>query len=208
MSENAAAAEAPLRKEKKSLDPRIALALMIVMVIIALCNGAHKAWTKNRQGVNASYTVWQENIEQRIETAYNILTVGGRYLAADHAQMAALKADITAMQQSDAASQKALNAQAEAGARFLTDGSALLTTLQSDSRVQADSRDSMYVTLMLPQALEQCGSDTALADYNAAAQSYNQGMRSFSGLLAKLTGVSAAPTVQQTAETPNGGDSQ
>ena len=200
--------EAAPREEKKTLDPRIAFVLMVIMICCALCIGANKAWKKNRSGVDAGYAVWQENLEQRVETAYNILTVGGRYLAADDAMAAALREDISSMQIS-ASDAEAIQRKADASARFLTDGKALLAALASNPAVQNDSRDNMYVTMMLPQAMEQCGGDTALNAYNAAAESYNDGMRSFSGLLAKLTGVAKAPVIRiaNVTANPEGGDS-
>lgn len=194
-AENAAkAAEAAQPKERKSLDPRIAFALMVIMICCALCIGANKAWRKNRAGVEASLAAWQESVAQRMETAYNILTVGGRYLASSDALMIALREDISGMQSAGSSAEE-LQRQADASARFLTDGAAALAALAADSRVRSDARDTMYATLMLPQALEQCQNDAALSDYNSTAKSYNEDMRCFSGLLARLTGVSKAPII-------------
>ena len=190
MSENNAAnEEKAFVKEKKSLDPRVALAIMIVMVCCALCIGANKAWKKNRVSVDAAYTVWEDNIQQRVETAYNLLTVAGRYLPSEDAQLASVRSDLKTMECADTASRMS------AGEAFLTDAQALLTNLASNPSVQSDSRDNMYVTLMLPQAVEQCSNNAATTAYNAAAQSYNDGLRSFSGLLARLTGIDFAPVL-------------
>lgn len=197
MAENAAQTQESLKKEKKSLDPRIAFALMVIMVCCALCIGANKAWKKNRSGVNASYTVWQENIQQRVETGYNVLTVALRYLPEQDTLVSAVRSDLNAMEDSASVMQK----RAAAGASFIEDAQQLLAGLKTNAAVINDSRDSMYVNLMLPQALEQCGSDKALNDYNDAASSYNSAMHSFSGLLARLTGISFAETVEiNTAE--------
>ena len=68
MSEQAAPAEQVItNKEKKSLDPRIAFCIMIVMICIALCIGARKAWIEKRIVVDTAYAEWQENIEQRLQ---------------------------------------------------------------------------------------------------------------------------------------------
>ena len=190
MSENNAAnEEKTFVKEKKSLDPRIALAIMIVMVCCALCIGANKAWKKNRVSVDAAYIAWEDNIQQRVETAYNLLTVAGRYLPATDAQVASVRNDLKTMESADTADQ------VSAGETFLTDAQSLLASLAANQAVQGDSRDTMYVTLMLPQAVEQCSNNAAMTAYNAAAQSYNDGLRSFSGLLARLTGIDYAPTL-------------
>lgn len=190
MSENNAAnEEKTFVKEKKSLDPRIALAIMIVMICCALCIGANKAWKKNRVSVDAAYIAWEDNIQQRVETAYNLLTVAGRYLPATDAQVASVRNDLKTMESADTADQ------VSAGETFLTDAQSLLASLAANQAVQGDSRDTMYVTLMLPQAVEQCSNNAAMTAYNAAAQSYNDGLRSFSGLLARLTGIDYAPTL-------------
>lgn len=188
MSENnAAGEEKTFVKEKKSMDPRIALAIMIVMVCCALCIGANKAWKKNRVSVDAAYTVWEDNLQQRVETAYNLLTVAGRYLPSEDAQLTSVRSDLKTMESADTASRMS------AGEAFLTDAQALLSSLAANPSVQSDSRDNMYVTLMLPQAVEQCSNNAAATAYNAAAQSYNDGLRSFSGLLARFTGIDYAP---------------
>lgn len=194
MSENnAASEEKTFVKEKKSLDPRIALTIMIVMVCCALCIGANKAWKKNRVSVDAAYIAWEDNLQQRVETAYNLLTVAGRYLPATDAQVSTVREALKAMESADATSR------ANAGESFVTDAQALLSSLASNPSVQSDSRDNMYVTLMLPQAVEQCSNNAAKAAYNAAAQSYNDGLHSFSGLLARLTGIDFAPVLNSGA---------
>ena len=194
MAEQAVSEEKTYTKEKKELDPRIAFAIMVVMICCALLLGANKAWTKNHQAVESGYAVLADNLEQRVETAYNLLTVAGRYLPSDHAQITAVRRDLQQMQ-SVSLSNDALNAAVAAGRQFSSDATALLSTLAANASVQADGRDSMYVSLMLPQAVEQCGSDAAINTYQEAADSFNKGMKSFSGLLARLTGVELAPDV-------------
>ena len=189
-------AEQQEKKQKKELDPRIAFALMVVMVFCALCIGANKAWTKNRANVTASFSVLQENVQQRVETAYNLLTVAGRYLPAEDEGIVAVKQDLQAME-SGINNESAIASVADAGEQFSLDAQALLTQLSNNSAVARDSRDSMYVSMMLPQAVEQCSNASALQAYNAAAESFNDGMHSFSGLLARLTGVDYAPVYIQ-----------
>ena len=196
MSENTANVEKKaLRKEKKTLDYRIALVLMIIMIIIALFNGASKAWKKNRVGVDAAYAQWQENVQQRIETSHNILTVSGRYLADSDAKVVSLKNDMNAMNAGSSTDSSSFNAQALACDSFIQDSKALLNALSANEQVQQDARDAMYVNLMLPQAVEQCSNSASLSEYNAAAKAYNDGLHSFSGFLARIIGIDYAPTV-------------
>jgi len=197
MAENAAAAESSaMRKEKKTLDPRIAFVIMLVMLCIALCIGANKAWRKNREGVDASFAVWQESMQLRTETAYNLLTVAKRYLPEESDLIRAVRTDLSGME-NDASS--AVNQRAAAGAAFVADAGALLKALAENTAVQQDSRDSMYVNLMLPQAVEQCSDESSLNAYNTAASGYNDAMRCFSGLLARLTGVNRAALISADA---------
>lgn len=192
MSEQAAPAEqVTTTKEKKSLDPRIAFCIMIVMICIALCIGARKAWIEKRVVVDTAYAEWQENVEQRVETGYNLLTVAGRYLSSDDTLIAALKNDVALMETATKGIADGVEA-AAASQQFVKDANALLSALSSNSAVMADSRDNMYVSSMLPQAVEQSGRDAAQQAYNTTAESFNKGMRSFSGFLAHLTGVEYA----------------
>ena len=196
MSETAANAEKELQREKKALDPRIAFALMIIMIICALCIGANKAWKKNRVSVDAALAAYQENIEQRVETAYNVLTVARRYLPEDDLLVQAVRSDLHGME--SASTSTGLKEQTAAASVFSADATALLAALAQNGTVSTDARDSMYVTSMLPQAVEQCCASTAADAYNKAAQSYNEGMHSFSGLLARLTGVNYATVIDAT----------
>jgi|GEM_PF-1048492 len=191
MSENTASAQSALLKEKKSLDPRIAFALMLIMLVAALLMGANKAWTRNRTSVDSAYASWQENVQQRIETAYNILTVSGRYFPETDGRVAKVRADLKAMEDASLV----LDARVAACERFSADATALLDGLAAEPAVQGDSRDRMYATLMLPQAVEQCSNSAALQAYQTAAESYNDAMHSFSGILARITGVEYAQTI-------------
>ena len=194
MSENTANTENVLTREKKTLDYRIALVLMIIMIIIALFNGASKAWKKNRVAVDAAYAQWQENVQQRVETAYNILTVAGRHMSGNDARVVSVKNDLNDMQAGGSAGFSA-NQQAAACESFIRDAAALLNALAEEQQVQQDARDAMYVHLMLPQAVEQCSNTAALTAYNEAARAYNAGLDSFSGFLARIIGIDYAPTV-------------
>ena len=199
MSENTdQPAEVLLQEEKRSLDPRFAFVLMVIMIVCALLIGANKAWKKNRSGVNEGFELWLESNEQRCETAYNLLTVADRYLPESNSLTAAVRTDLLAMEQS--ATMDQMKACVEAGSRFLKDAATLLTDLAGNQDVLQDARDSMYVKLMLPQAVEQCANTAALDAYNKAAAGYNDGMHSFSGLLARLTGIDFAPVVDTASE--------
>ena len=192
MSEQAAPAEQVItNKEKKSLDPRIAFCIMIVMICIALCIGARKAWIEKRIVVDTAYAEWQENIEQRIETGYNLLTVAGRYLPQDDPLVTTLKNDISMMETATKGSADGIEA-AAASQQFVKDANSLLSYMSGNSAVTSDNRDNMYVSSKLPQAVEQSGRDAAQQAYNTVAESFNKGMHSFSGFLAHLTGVDYA----------------
>ncbi len=196
MSENQINAEPTPVAEKKGLDPRIAFALMVVMIVCAFLIGANKAWKKNRAGLDASYMAWQENTQQRVETAYNLLTVAGRYYAQDDPQIAAVRKELTVMENTAGD----LAARVNAASNFLRDGKQLLTDLAEKTQAAGDKRDTWYATQMLPQMLDQCGSDAALADYNIAVMEYNGGLHSFSGWLARLTGVKYASYAEIAAD--------
>lgn len=192
MSEQAAPAEQVTNtKEKKTLDPRIAFCIMIVMICIALCIGARKAWIEKRIVVETAYAEWQENLEQRVETGYNLLTVAGRYLSQDDPLFSAMKNDVALMETATKGIADGVEA-AAASQQFVNDANALLSAMSANPAVLSDSRDNMYVSSMLPQAVEQSGRDAAQQAYNTTAESFNKGMRSFSGFLAHLTGVDYA----------------
>ena len=192
MAEQQPVSEAPVAPSaKQRLDPRVAFVLMVIMIICSLCIGANKAWKKQRVNVDTAFSAWEENLQMRVETCYNLLTVAGRYLPQSDALCAAVRADLKAMENASLA----LEDRAAAAARFEADANALLAALAADSAVMADSRDAMYVTSMLPQAVEQSAKDTAAKAYNTAAESYNGGLHSFSGLLARLTGVGFAEVI-------------
>lgn len=174
--------------EKKGLQTVIAFLLMVVMVVCSLFIGANKAWTKRWNEVNASRMPAEATLTLRTETAYNLLTVAGRYLPADNGAYAAVLADLSLMQDED----EWLSDRAEASCNFQEDAKKLLSVLAANAQVQNDSRDHMYVTLMLPQAVEQCANNAAFTAYDTAASSYNNSLNSFSGLLARMTGVEYA----------------
>lgn len=176
--------------EKKGLHPAIACAVMVVMLCCALVYGANRGWTRERASLLEAHEDLQKSIQLRIETAYNLLTVAGRYVNESDALYAAVQKDLYSME--DGRDRLYMVSAAQFGA----DGKALLSALSARSDVQADSRDYMYVTQMLPQALEQCVSDKTADAYNAAARAYNKHMNSWStwpsGWLAMLTGVEPA----------------
>lgn len=177
--------------EKKGLHPAIALCLMIVMVAVSLLIGANKAWSERENVVKLGLAEAEEMIMLRVETAYNLSTVARRYVSEGDPLYAALQQDLREMENTDLP----LARRGKACDAFLNDAQALLDALKNDDGVQADSRDRMYVMQMLPQAVEQCrNNDDAISAYDKMAQSYNDGLDSFSGWLAQLTNVNRAET--------------
>ncbi len=194
--------EIPVPEEKKGLDPRIAFVLMIIMIICALLIGANKAWKKNHSGVDAGFEGWKESVALRCETAYNLLTVADRYVSRDNTQVISVRNDLQQMEET--ADIMHMSECAVACNSFLTSAQQLLDSLKQDPAVIQDPRDSMYVSLMFPQAMEQCANNTALTVYNDAARTYNNGLHSFSGLLARLTGLGFAEVVSIENDTTGG----
>lgn len=180
---------------RKGLHPAIACVLMVVMIAAALLVGANKAWVEKRDEVNRSLTAAEATIRLRVETAYNLLTVARRYLSEGDRFFAAIEQDLRIMENTAGE----LGIRADACTQFQMDAQALLTALKRNVDVQADSRDSMYVTLMLPQAVEQCANNAALLAYDNMANTYNAGLHSFSGFLAQLTDVRLFETFMRTA---------
>ena len=157
-------------KVKKSLHPAIACALMVIMLCCALLNGAHKAWTKEQNALEQYRAAVLESVQARVETAI----------------YAAVQSDLRSMENGKTTF-SVVSVQ-----QFHDDAQALLQSLAQRQDVQADGRDNMYVTQMLPQAVDMCLSSDSAVAYNEAAASYNERMHSFSGLLARWTGVSYA----------------
>lgn len=174
---------------KKGLHPAIAFVLMLAMLACALLYGANKHWQGERAIVEAEAGTLQEAMDVRVETAHNLLTVAYRHMPKDDALIAAVSDDLAAMK--NAASPLALrNAACE---QFIKDAQALLSTLAQKNTVIADSRDHMYATLMLPQAVEMCQDQSAMTQYEYCASEFNSGLYgSFSGFLARLCGIKPA----------------
>ena len=199
-TENTApSSEIPIPEEKKGLDPRIAFIMMIIIIICALLIGANKAWKKNHAGVDVGFEGWKESVALRCETAYNLLTVAERYVSRDNAQVISVRSDLQQMEET--ADVRHMSECAAACNSFLVSAQSLLASLEQDPAVIQDPRDSMYVSLMFPQAMEQCANNTALSVYNDAARTYNNGLHSFSGLLARLTGLKFAEVVSIETDT-------
>lgn len=177
--------------EKKGLHPAIACAIMCVMLACALCMGANRGWTKERKSLDGEVSALNAALSARAETAYNLLTVAARHMDESDARLAQLRGDIKLLENASAP----LAERAAASARYQPACKEILSALAALPGVQSDSRDVMYVIQMLPQAVEQCASQGAQQAYNEAAEAYNARMRkSFSGLLARLTGVDFAPS--------------
>lgn len=164
----------------------VCFVLMLVMVAGALLNGAGKAYAQKRTAVDQAWKECVASVQERTETAYNLLTVAGRYLSPEDADYAKVAEDLKSLQNAES------TGSCVSVTVFKADATALLTKLAAMENVKKDSRDSMYVTQMLPQAVEQCSGIEAISAYNTAADNYNSSLNSFSGFLAGLAGVTRA----------------
>ena len=166
----------------------LAFLLMLLMLLSAVLWGAYKGWSGQRAQVATAQSSLDEMLSARREVITNIVTVAARHLPENDQQLSALRADRDRLGSSlDLAEQAAANERLSQGA------AALLKTLAQDAGLQADARDLMYVSQMLPQALEQSQSLVQQAAYNAQAADYNQRLGdSFSGRLAGLLGIGPA----------------
>ncbi len=182
------------KEEKNGLRPVIACVLMVIMLCCALIIGARKGWTKEQNALQQYREAVLESVQARVETAYNLLTVAGRYMSADDTLYAAVKDDLQSLENGKTTFSVVSTRQ------FQLDAQALLKALAERTDVQADARDNMYVTQMLPQAVEMCMSSDAITAYNEAASDCNDRMHSFSGMLARLTGMQYAALFEDGAQ--------
>lgn len=178
--------------EKKGLHPALAFALMLAMLSCALFYGAQRHWKGERALVEAEAFVLQEAMDARVETAHNLLTVAYRHMEKDDALCASVSGDLAAMKNASLP----LSTRAAACENFIDDAKALLAALAQKDSVINDSRDHMYATLMLPQAVETCQDRSVIEQYDQCAAAFNDGLQgSFSGLLARLSGIGAAERI-------------
>lgn len=171
--------------QKKSHSLFVVL-LMIGMIIGAVCWGAVKNWSHERSVVESKSVSLTAMLEARVEVAYNILTVAKRHMTSDNALIKAVEKDRNVLEGDGTLREKAI-----ANERFTGNASALLSALEAVESVKNDSRDSMYVSQLLLQALIQSQERTAQAEYNQAASDFNDRLdSSFSGKLARFLGTS------------------
>lgn len=181
---------------KKGLHPAIAFVLMLLMLCCALLYGANRHWTGERAIVEAEATGALLAIDVRVETAHNLLTVAYRHLPKDDALCASVSGSLAVMKNTALP----LAQRAAACEDFIRHAETLLSALAQKESVMGDSRDHMYATLMLPQAVETCEDYSALATYDHYAAEFNDGLYgSFSGLLARISGVDAAERLNMPA---------
>lgn len=179
-------------KERKGLHPAIAFVLMLVMVTVAMCYGANKHWREEKAIVTMKALALEAEMEVRAETAHNLLTVAYRYLPKDDALCTSVSENRAVIR----SAALPLADRMEACAQFSENALALLTKLKEIPLVLSDSRDQMYVQLMLPQAVELCEDISAFTAYDQAAEKYNKGLGStVSGVLAHLMGYKKAPRI-------------
>ncbi|MBQ4552165.1 MAG: TPM domain-containing protein [Clostridia bacterium] len=177
-------------KERKGLHPAIAFVLMILMVCAALFNGAHRHWQEEKAVLLKETQALEAAMNLRAETAQNLLSIARRHLAPEHALCQSVASERAKI--GNAALPMA--ERTAALAQWTQDAKTLLQELALLPSLQQDSRDQMYVQLMLPQAVEQCEENVTFTAYDQAAEKYNTGLGgSFRGVLAHLIGYEKAP---------------
>lgn len=183
---------------RKSSAAVLSTVLMLVMLVAAVVWGAHKGWRQERAQVEQSIVGLEEMLAARREVAHNLLTVASRHLPASDARVAELRRDAEDMGRKNTLTESAvLNNRVEQKAQEILD-----VLLQTDS-VRADDRDLMYVSALLPQALEQTARLTEQAAYNQLAEGFNQRKRqSISGRLAGMLGIEDAEVFALSEATP------
>ncbi len=163
--------------------------LLILMLALALFIGAFKGFRQDKSQVESALGSLEAVFTSRVETGNNLLTVARRHLPEGDAMMTTLAQDVQTI-----SGQAPLPQRAEANFRLEKDARALLNALENSPSVQADSRDMGYVTGLLPQALDQSAQWADAGKYNEAASAFNKRLNnSFSGILARLLGMTEAP---------------
>lgn len=174
-----------MRKASLSL---LGMLLLILMVALALFIGAYKGYRQEKEQVESALGSLETVFASRVETGNNLLTVARRHLPEGDELLSSVTRDVQML-----TSQAPLPQRAEANLRLEKDGRSLLGALENNPSVQADSRDLGYVTGLLPQALEQSAQWADAGKYNEAAGAFNKRLSgTFSGFLARITGVSEA----------------
>ncbi|MHC1785669.1 MAG: hypothetical protein AB9880_01205 [Christensenellales bacterium] len=174
----------------------LAFLLMICMMASAILWGAHKGWSAQRLQVDEALDSLRDMLGTRSEVIANILTVASRHLPKDDEQLSQMRLDRDLL-----TGRLDLPGKAAANERLGRNAEAVLSRLAADPAVQGDARDNLYVTQMLPQALDQSQSLVQEAAYNTQAADFNQRLlSSFSGALARFLGIQPAQQFLAPAE--------
>ncbi|MBR5230633.1 MAG: hypothetical protein IKW00_00095 [Clostridia bacterium] len=173
---------------KRELKPGAAFVLMLVMVCCALIYGSYKHWEERCDLAAMYFDSVDQQIDLNIRTAHNLHTVAARHLDADSTVLSSLKDVIGQMSDGE----KELSYKVRMCERFAQIAKPLLESLVTLPTVQQDSRDYMYASQMLPQAVAECEKRDAFENYDLYAMSFNEERAStFTGLMAKIGGVDA-----------------
>ena len=173
----------------------ISWVLLVVMIIGALLFGAYRGWTGEYADVTKAAASLREAYTARMETAYNVLTVAKRHLPAGSERIAAVSGDHAAF----SGRQASLADLHRASEKLTADAAEVSTELRGQESLQADERDSMYASQLLPQMLDSTENlvraeekvySEMTGDYNARFDKYR-----ISSFLAGLFGVSRAETL-------------
>ncbi len=171
----------------------VGVILMVGLIVLGTFFGAWRSLGKleNRvsqafyEGVEGDGFCIQADLDERVILANNLATIAARYLPANDASLAALRADASALsQESDIARKYAKNAALSQSAALVGDALAVLTLSESDARYVKSIRADL-----------QSRNDTMANDgYNALADDYNNTLRAFpANLLSALLPVKPAP---------------
>lgn len=141
---------------------------LVLCIAFSFIFGAHQGWQKDYADVEEALSSLDHQLNTRVETACNILTVALRHVDRDDAAVVSLT-QIRDKLRSNAG----LTEKAHANEQMTLEAEALLKRLASLESVQTDDRDNMYITSMLPRMLSESAAHTAQSAYNAAARDFN-----------------------------------
>ena len=173
---------------KRELKPGIAFAMMLVMVCCALINGSYRHWSERCDAAEMYFDTVDQQIDLSIRTAYNLRTVASRHPAVGENTLSSLDTVISQMSDTEAE----LSYRVRMCDNFVQMAKPILSAMAVLNTVTDDSRDYMYVSQMLPQAVEECEKREAFERYDQYAMSFNEELGStFTGLFARIAGVDA-----------------
>ncbi len=166
----------------------LAFFLMLVLLFAAVAIGAYRGFAGDKAQVELALNSLAGVLETRIEMGHNLLTVAKRHLSASDPMVQAVVKDLA-----DLSGQAPLLEKARVNERFALNADALLKAMEASPGVQADERDLGYVTGLLPRGMEQSARWADSAQYNKAAQEFNNRLKGqLNGRLAMLLGVREA----------------